>query len=72
MPHVISAERIGMEKGMLTETRENVLEAPDARFSKDVPEDVFYKKVRPNNCYRRTLNLRCGRFHDHGPAMPVI
>ncbi|HKL80958.1 MAG TPA: hypothetical protein VJ879_00455 [Desulfobacter sp.] len=52
MPHVMSAERIGMEKGMekgmLTEARENVLEALDARFSKDVTEDV-YKKVQALN-----------------------
>ena len=38
----------GMQKGMLTEARENVLEALDARFSKDVPEDV-YKKVQALN-----------------------
>ncbi|MEA1966838.1 MAG: hypothetical protein U9N77_01245, partial [Thermodesulfobacteriota bacterium] len=48
MPHIMSAERIGMEKGMLTEARENVLEALDARFSKDVPQDV-YKKVQALN-----------------------
>jgi hypothetical protein len=60
MPYIMSAERIGMEKGMeqgmeqgmqkgmLTEAKENVLEALDARFSKDVPEDV-YKKVQALN-----------------------
>ena len=52
MPHVMSAERIGMEKGMekgmLTDAREMVLEALDARFSKDVTEDV-YKKVQALN-----------------------
>ncbi|MEA2061949.1 MAG: hypothetical protein U9P10_15920 [Thermodesulfobacteriota bacterium] len=48
MPHVMSAERIGIEKGMLSEAREMVLEALDARFSKDVTEDV-YKKVQALN-----------------------
>ena len=48
MPYIMSAERIGMEKGMLSEAREMVLEALDARFSKDVPEDV-YKKVQALN-----------------------
>ena len=37
-----------VEEGMLTEARENVLEALDARFSKDVSEDV-YKKVQALN-----------------------
>ncbi|MEA3417488.1 MAG: hypothetical protein U9R02_15330, partial [Thermodesulfobacteriota bacterium] len=35
----------GIQKGMLTDAREMVLEALDARFSKDVTEDV-YKKVQ--------------------------
>jgi hypothetical protein len=60
MPYIMSAERIGKEKGiqqgmqqgiqqgMLTDAREMVLEALDARFSKDVPEDV-YKKVQALN-----------------------
>ena len=38
----------GMQQGMLTEAKENVLETLDARFSKDVPEDV-YKKVQALN-----------------------
>ena len=45
MPYIMSAERIGKEKGMqqgiqqgmLTDAREMVLEALDAKFSKDVP-----------------------------------
>ncbi|MBM9538911.1 hypothetical protein JWG43_17730, partial [Desulfobulbus alkaliphilus] len=65
MPYIMSAERIGKEKGlqqgmqqgiqqgiqqgMLTDAREMVLEALDARFSKDVPEDVYEKVQALNN-----------------------
>ena len=57
MPYIMSAERIGKEKGlqqgiqqgMLTDAREMVLEALDARFSKDVPEDVYQKVQALNN-----------------------
>jgi hypothetical protein len=53
----MSAERIGKEKGiqqgmqqgMLTNAREMVLEALDARFSKDVPKDVYDKVQALNN-----------------------
>ncbi|MEE4253921.1 MAG: hypothetical protein V2I50_07750 [Desulfuromusa sp.] len=61
MPYIMSAERIGKEKGMqqgmmqglqqgmLTDAREMVLEALDARFSRDVPEDVYEKVQALNN-----------------------
>jgi len=43
MPYITSAERIGIEKGMLSEAREMVLEALDIRFSSNVPGDVQKK-----------------------------
>ncbi len=53
MPYVTSAERIGMEKGMekgmLSEAREMVLEALDIRFSNNVPEDIHKKITALNN-----------------------
>ena len=43
MPYVTSAERIGIEKGMLSDAREMVLEALDIRFSSNVPGDIQKK-----------------------------
>jgi len=52
MPYVTSVERIGIEKGiekgMLSEAREMVLEALDIRFSSNVPGDV-HKKINALN-----------------------
>ncbi|MFO7883824.1 MAG: hypothetical protein R6U68_03295 [Desulfobacteraceae bacterium] len=48
MPHIMSAERIGMEKGMLTEAREMVLEAlPWMQDSARTLQKMFIKKYRP-------------------------
>ncbi|MFO7883602.1 MAG: hypothetical protein R6U68_02175 [Desulfobacteraceae bacterium] len=45
MPYIMSAERIGMEKGMekgqISEAREMVLKALDTKFRKKVPADVY-------------------------------
>ena len=53
MPYVTSAERIGIEKGiekgMLAEAREMVLEALDVKFSSNVPGDVHEKINALNN-----------------------
>jgi len=49
MPYIMSAERIGMEKGMLTEAKENVLEALDIKFSTNIPADVQRKINALNN-----------------------
>lgn len=48
-PEFMSAERIGMEKGMLTEAKENVLEALDIKFSTNIPADVQRKINALNN-----------------------
>ncbi len=49
MPYVMSAERIGMEKGMLLEAREMLLEALDINFNKNVPTDIQQKIQALNN-----------------------
>ena len=49
MPYIMSAERIGMEKGMLTEAKENVLEALGIKFSTNIPADVQRKINALNN-----------------------
>ena len=49
MPYIMSAERIGMEKGMLTEAKENVLEALDIKSSTNIPADVQRKINALNN-----------------------
>ena len=59
MPYVTSAERIGIEKGMLSDAREMVLEAIDIRFSSNVPESVYQKINRLNN---RILLKKLHRF----------
>ncbi|MEA2059126.1 MAG: hypothetical protein U9P10_01085 [Thermodesulfobacteriota bacterium] len=45
MPYIMSAERLGMEKGLekgqLSEAKEMLLKALDTKFSKKVPEDVY-------------------------------
>ncbi len=48
MPYITSAERIGIEKGMVSEAREMVIEALDFRFRNNVPDDV-HKKIKALN-----------------------
>jgi hypothetical protein len=50
MSYITSAERIGIEKGMLSDAREMVLEALDTKFSSsNVPADVHAQIQALNN-----------------------
>jgi len=49
MSYITSAERIGIEKGMLSDAREMVLEALDTKFSNNVPADVHAQIQALNN-----------------------